>query len=160
MLHVSPPMTTYDFVKNSPLANAQGFVDVDKFTCQHTKYPNVFSLGDSSSLPTSKTAAAVRKEAPVVVANILALMSKKNADDKYNGYACCPLITGYGKTIMAEFDYSKQPLPSFPLDPTQERYSMWLVKKYALPWVYWNRMLKGASFEPDSWRFLLSESSS
>ncbi|WP_330204545.1 FAD/NAD(P)-binding oxidoreductase [Cyanobacterium sp. Dongsha4] len=155
MIHVSPPMTTYDFIKQSPLANEQGWVDVDQFTCQHTKYKNVFGLGDSSSLPTSKTAAAIRKEAPVVVANILALMSQKTPQEKYGGYACCPLITGYGKTIMAEFDYSKQPTPSFPLDPTQERASMWLVKKYVLPWLYWNRMLRGKPFEPDSWRFLL-----
>ena len=155
MLHVSPPMTTYDFVKNSPLANEQGWVDVDKFTCQSTKYDNVFGLGDSSNIPTSKTAAAIRKEAPTVVENILALMKQKTADSQYNGYACCPLVTGYGKTIMAEFDYSKQPLPSFPLDPTQERWSMWLVKKYALPWIYWNRMLKGEPLEADSWRFLL-----
>ena len=157
MIHVAPSMTTYDFIKNSPLANEQGLVDVDKFTCQHTKYSNVFGLGDSSNLPTSKTAAAIRKEAPVVVENILALMKQKSPDDKYNGYDCCPLVTGYGKTIMAEFDYNKKPLPSFPLDPTEERYSMWLVKKYALPWIYWNRMLKGKPFEPDSWRFLLPE---
>lgn len=159
MIHVSPPMTTYDFIKQSPLANEQGWVDVDQYTCQHNKYKNVFGLGDSSSLPTSKTAAAIRKEAPVVVANILALMNKKMPQDKYNGYACCPLITGYGKTIMAEFDYDKKPLPSFPLDPTKERESMWFVKKYILPWLYWNRMLKGKPFEPDSWRFLLPKKS-
>ncbi|MGI0481526.1 FAD/NAD(P)-binding oxidoreductase [Geminocystis sp. CENA526] len=160
MLHVSPPMTTYDFIKQSSIANEQGWVDVDQYTCQHKKYSNVFGLGDSSSLPTSKTAAAIRKEAPVVVANLLALMNKKTPQDKYNGYACCPLITGYGKTIMAEFDYNKQPLPSFPLDPTQERGSMWFVKKYVLPWLYWNRMLKGKPFEPDSWRFLLPKNNS
>lgn len=160
MLHVSPPMTTYDFIKQSSIANEQGWVDVDQYTCQHKKYSNVFGLGDSSSLPTSKTAAAIRKEAPVVVANILALMNKKTPQDKYNGYACCPLITGYGKTIMAEFDYDKKPLPSFPLDPTIERKSMWFVKKYILPWLYWNRMLKGKAFEPDSWRFLLPKNNS
>lgn len=155
MIHVAPPMTTYDFIKQSPLANEQGWVDVDQYTCQHKKYKNVFSLGDSSSLPTSKTAAAIRKEAPVVVANILALMEKKTPSQTYNGYACCPLITDYGKVIFAEFDYNKQPLPSFPLDPTKERYSMWLMKRYVLPWLYWNRMLKGEPFEPDMWRFLL-----
>jgi sulfide:quinone oxidoreductase len=155
MIHVSPSMTTYDFIKQSPISNEQGWVDVDQYTCQHKVYSNVFSLGDSSSLPTSKTAAAIRKEAPVVVANILALMKQQPTNSQYNGYACCPLITGYGKTIMAEFDYTKKPLPSFPLDPTKERASMWLVKKYVLPWLYWNRMLKGEPFEPDSWRFLL-----
>lgn len=155
LIHVSPAMKTPDFIKESAIANEQGWIDVDQYTCQHKKYANVFGLGDASSLPTSKTAAAIRKEAPVVVDNLIALMNKQNLEDKYNGYACCPLITGYGKTIMAEFDYNKNPMPSFPLDPTKERASMWLVKKYVLPWLYWNRMLKGKPFEADSWRFLL-----
>ena len=50
---------------------------------------------------------------------------------------------------MAEFDYEGNPAPSFPLDPTKERYSMFLAKAYALPWIYWQRMLKGKSFEAD-----------
>lgn len=155
MIHVSPGMKPFDFIKDSALSNEQGWVNVDKYTCQHLQYKNVFSLGDASSLPTSKTAAAIRKEAPTVVANIGALMAQQQPQEKYNGYACCPLITGYGKVIMAEFDYDKQPMPSFPLDPSKERASMWLVKKYVLPWLYWNRMLKGKPLEADSWRFLL-----
>lgn len=147
MIHVTPPMSSPDFIKNSPLANSAGWVDVDKDNLQHNKYPNIFSLGDASSLPTSKTAAAVRAEAPVLVANLLALMAAKTLDDKYDGYACCPLVTGYGKVMLAEFDYDKNPSPSFPLDPTKERYSMWLLKKYGLPYLYWNRMLKGKPFE-------------
>ncbi|GAB4530938.1 MAG: FAD/NAD(P)-binding oxidoreductase [Pleurocapsa sp.] len=151
MIHVTPPMSAPDFIKNSPLANAAGWVDVDKYTLQHNTYPNVFSLGDASSLPTSKTAAAIRAEAPVLVKNLLSLMAAKSLDKKYDGYACCPLVTGYGKVIFAEFDYDKNPSPTFPLDPTTERYSMWLLKKYGLPYLYWQRMLKGKSFE----RYLL-----
>ncbi len=147
MIHVTPPMSAPDFIKNSPLANASGWVDVDKESLQHNVYPNIFSLGDASSLPTSKTAAAVRAEAPVLVQNLLALMASKSLDEKYDGYACCPLVTGYGKVMLAEFDYDKNPSPSFPLDPTQERYSMWLLKKYGLPYLYWNRMLRGKPFE-------------
>ncbi len=147
MIHATPPMSAPDFIKNSPLANAAGWVDVDKDTLQHNKYPNVFSLGDASSLPTSKTAAAVRAEAPVLVENLLAVMNSQTLEAKYDGYACCPLVTGYGKVMLAEFDYDKNPTPSFPLDPTKERYSMWLLKKYGLPYIYWNRMLKGKPFE-------------
>ncbi|PSB02685.1 NAD(P)/FAD-dependent oxidoreductase [Merismopedia glauca] len=150
MLHVTPPMSAPDFIKQSPLANSAGWVDVNKDTLQHNTYPNVFSLGDASSLPTSKTAAAVRRQAPVLVANLIALLNNQNLKDKYNGYTCCPLITGYGKTIMAEFDYTNQPLSTFPFDPREERYSMWLLKRYVLPWVYWNRMLKGKAFEGDA----------
>ena len=149
MIHVAPPMSAPDFIKESPLANEKGWVDVDKFTLQHNRYPNVFSAGDASSLPTSKTAAAARKQTPVLVGNLLSLMNGAHLSDRYDGYTCCPLITGYHSAIMAEFDYEKNIAPSFPLDPTQERYSMFLAKAYALPWIYWNRMLKGEWFEAD-----------
>ncbi|WP_434222080.1 FAD-dependent oxidoreductase [Limnospira platensis CENA597] len=153
MIHVTPPMSAPDFIKNSPLAvkegPTKGWVDVDKYTLQHNVYPNVFSLGDASSLPNSKTAAAIRRQAPALVENLLAVMASKELGGKYGGYACCPLVTGYGRTIMAEFDYDGVPKSSFPFDPTEERYSMWLVKRYVLPWLYWNRMLKGKPFEAD-----------
>ncbi|MBE9195339.1 MULTISPECIES: NAD(P)/FAD-dependent oxidoreductase [Synechocystis] len=159
IIHVAPPMAAPDFIKNSPLAAATGgWVDVDKFTLQHNRYSNVFSLGDASSLPTSRTAAAVRKQAPVVATNLLGLLNSKQPTEQYGGYTCCPLVTGYGKTIMAEFDYDGQPKSSFPFDPTQERWSMWLVKRHVLPWLYWNRMLKGEAFEPDKWKPLLGKS--
>ncbi|MGK7918054.1 MAG: FAD/NAD(P)-binding oxidoreductase [Prochloraceae cyanobacterium] len=153
MIHVTPPMSAPDFIKESRLAiqegPSKGWVDVNKDNLQHNVYPNVFSLGDASSLPTSKTAAAIRKQAPVLVENLLALMATTSQKGKYTGYTCCPLITGYGKTMMAEFDYDKKLTPSFPVDPTQEHYSMWLVKRHVLPWLYWNRMLKGKPFEAD-----------
>ncbi|MFO7629023.1 MAG: FAD/NAD(P)-binding oxidoreductase [Prochlorococcaceae cyanobacterium] len=149
MLHVTPPMTAPDVVATSPLAVAGpgGWVDVDKGTTQHVRYPNVFSIGDVSSLPNSKTAAAVRGQAPVLVDNLLAHLDSRPLLARYDGYACCPLITGYGKVIMAEFNYEGQPTPSFPLDPTVERSSMWQVKTRLLPWLYWNRMLKGYDHE-------------
>ena len=152
MIHVAPPMSAPDFIKASPLAmanNPLGWVDVDKNTLQHNTYPNVFSLGDASSLPTSKTAAAIRKQAPALVKTLLGIIADNGSRGNYNGYTCCPLITGYGKTVMAEFDYNKIPTPSFPIDQTKEHYLMWLAKKYLLPWLYWHRMLKGSGFEGD-----------
>jgi sulfide:quinone oxidoreductase len=143
MLHVTPPQTAPDFVKRSPLANADGWVDVDKATMQHTRYENVFSLGDASSLPTSKTGAAVRKQAPVLVENLLAAMKGKPLMGRYTGYTSCPIVTGYGKLIMCEFDYDKNPMESFPVDQRKERLSMYAIKKWLLPFVYWHGMLKG-----------------
>ncbi|MFM7192158.1 MAG: hypothetical protein ACKOX2_15300, partial [Microcystaceae cyanobacterium] len=113
----------------------------------HLRYSNVFALGDASSLPTSKTAAAVRGQAPVVVANILSLLQSQPLTAKYDGYTCCPVITGYNAVMMAEFNYRKKPISSFFLEPTKERYLMWLVKVYLLPWLYWHRMLTGQPFE-------------
>lgn len=153
MIHVTPPMSAPDFIKHSPLAvpdSPGGWVDVDRHTTQHRRYANVFSLGDASSLPTSKTAAAIRKQAPALVENLLAHMQGRQGTGSYNGYTCCPLITGYNSAIMAEFGYDNRLEPSFPLDPTEERYSMWLAKTIALPWLYWNRMLRGKPFEADA----------
>ena len=147
LLHVTPPMAAPDAVATSPLANGAGFVEVDQFSLQHVRYPNVFSLGDVSGMPNSKTAAAVRGQAPVLVANLLAHLDGQVAVAAYDGYSCCPLITGYGKAIMAEFNYKAEPVPSFPLDPTKERWSMWWIKRKVLPALYWNRMLAGAQHE-------------
>ena len=147
LLHVTPPMAAPDVVAQSPLAAASGFVEVDKHSLQHVRFANVFAIGDVSGMPNSKTAAAVRGQAPVLVGNLLAQLDGGKGVGSYDGYSCCPLITGYGKTIMAEFNYEQQPVPSFPLDPTQERWSMWVMKTAVLPWVYWNRMLKGADHE-------------
>jgi sulfide:quinone oxidoreductase len=147
LLHVTPPMASPDVVAQSPLAAASGFVEVDQYSLQHVRFANVFAIGDVSGMPNSKTAAAVRGQAPVLVTNLLAQLDGGQGSSSYDGYSCCPLITGYGRTIMAEFNYKQEPTPSFPLDPTVERWSMWWVKVNLLPWLYWNRMLKGADHE-------------
>ena len=147
LLHVTPPMAAPDAVAQSPLANGAGFVEVDQFSLQHVRFANVFSLGDVSGMPNSKTAAAVRGQAPVLVANLLAHLDGQLLNAAYDGYSCCPLITGYGTAIMAEFNYKAEPVPSFPLDPTKERWSMWWIKRKLLPSLYWNRMLTGAQHE-------------
>lgn len=143
MIHVTPPQSAPDFIRNSPLANAAGWVDVDKNTLQHPKYPNIFSLGDASGLPTSKTGAAIRKQAPVVVENLLSMIAHHPLNASYNGYTSCPLVTGYGKLVLAEFDYNNQPQETFPFDQSKERWSMYMLKKEILPRMYWNMILKG-----------------
>jgi sulfide:quinone oxidoreductase len=150
MMHTAPPQSAPDFIKKSPLAlqdNPLGWVDVDKHTLQHNKYPNVFALGDVANLPTAKTGAAIRKQAPVVVENLLTVMAHASLEGSkpYSGYSSCPIVTRYGKMVLAEFDYDNKPMPSFPIDTSKERYSMWLFKKHFLPWMYWNAMLKGTA---------------
>lgn len=143
MLHVTPPQSAPDFVKNSPLANAAGWVDVDKHSLQHVKFANIFSLGDASSLPTGKTGAAIRKQAPVLVQNLMSLLKGTPMNASYNGYSSCPLITGRGKLILAEFDYDNNPQETFPFDQAKERWSMFILKRYILPYLYWTKILKG-----------------
>lgn len=143
LLHVTPPMGPPSFIAASPLADADGWVDVDKETLRHCRFANVFALGDCSSLPTSKTGAAIRKQSPALVRNLLAAMQGRELPARYDGYTSCPLVTGYGKLVLAEFDYNKVPQESFPVDQSRERWSMWLLKRYLLPFLYWHGMLKG-----------------
>lgn len=143
MIHVTPPMSAPDFVATSELAGEGGWVDVDKHTLQHTRFANVYALGDASSLPTSKTGAAVRKQAPVLVRNLLAALKQEPAMASYDGYTSCPVVTGYDSLVLAEFDYSGQPAETFPFDQGKERFSMLLLKKFGLPALYWHGMLRG-----------------
>jgi sulfide:quinone oxidoreductase len=147
MIHVTPPQSAPDFIKQSPLANAAGWVDIDPNTMQHTRYENIFSLGDVASSPNAKTAAAVRLQSPVVVKNLLSKIKNQPMESAYDGYGSCPLVTSYRSVILAEFCYDGKVTPSFPLDPTKERYSMWLLKQKFLPHLYWDWMLKGHEWD-------------
>ena len=118
-------------------------MDVDKYTLRTPAIRNVFGLGDASNLPTSKTGAAVRKQAPVVVENLRLCDPGEPLKATYDGYTSCPLVTGYGKLVLAEFDYGQKPAETFPFDQSKERRSMYLLKKYGLPALYWHGMLRG-----------------
>lgn len=146
-MHVVPPQSAPDFIKQSPLADPQnpgGYVQVDKHTHQHARYSNIFSLGDAGSTPNSKTGAAIRKQAPVVAKNLLAAMDGRQLPASYSGYASCPLTTARNRMLLAEFDYTMKPTPTIPfINLQKERYDMWLLKRYGLPFMYWNLMLKG-----------------
>ena len=146
LLHAVPPQRAPAFVRSSPLGGegAFGWVPVDRHRLNHVRYPNVFSLGDVCDAPTSKTGAAIRRQAPVVVANLTAHLDQREPTARYDGYAACPFTTARGKMVLAEFDYSLSPHPTIPVIDTQrERTDMWLVKRFGLPAFYWNLMLRG-----------------
>lgn len=143
LLHVVPPQCAPDFVAQSPLASASGWVDVDHHTLQHVKFANVFALGDASATPNAKTTAAVRKQAPIVAGNLIALLKRKPMVPQYDGYGACPLTVEKGKIILAEFGYGGKLLPTFPLDPLVPRKFNWFLKKHVFPRVYWDGALKG-----------------
>ena len=143
MIHVCPPQCAPDFIKESPLAGAGGWVDVDQATLQHTKFENIFALGDVTTTPNAKTAAAARKQAPIVAKNLIAKLNGQSLTSTYDGYGSCPLTVENGKIILAEFGYGGKVMPSFPWDSTKPRRAAWFLKKSILPWVYWNVMLKG-----------------
>ncbi|WFD29843.1 eukaryotic sulfide quinone oxidoreductase [Malassezia sp. CBS 17886] len=156
-LHVTPPMVPPAFLKGSAVANEGGYVDVDPSTLQGVKVRNVWSLGDSSSLPTSKTAAAITTQAPVLVENLIRVMDGKAPDAVYDGYTSCPLITEYGKVLLAEFKYGAQPKETFAetigIDQGVPHRAFYYLKKDFFPWVYFNSFLSGTWAGPKGWSF-------
>lgn len=146
MLHVCPPQCAPDFIRNSPLADEAGWVEVDKETLQHTRFTNIWSLGDVSNTPNAKTMAAARKQAPVVAQNIADALQNRPMKAIYDGYGSCPLTVERGKIVLAEFGYGGKLLPTFPKwinDGTKPTYFAWLLKEEILPPFYWHGMLKG-----------------
>ena len=148
LLHVTPPQSPHEEIKKSPLANAAGWVEVNQNTLQHVRFANVYSLGDVCSTPNSKTAAAVRKQAPVVANAIITAVAGKLVPGAYDGYASCPLTTAIGKVILAEFCYGGKVTPTLPLNPSKERWFGWWIKLTGLPLMYWHYMLKGYVWFP------------
>ncbi|KAK1561639.1 Sulfide:quinone oxidoreductase/flavo-binding protein [Colletotrichum navitas] len=155
LMHVVPKMGPHAFVKNSPLADAAGFVDVDQATTRHIKYHNVWSSGDASSLPTSKTAAAITAQAPILVNNLLRSLDGKEPEARYDGYTSCPLTTEFGKVLLAEFKYGGVPKETFGdligFDQAVPRRTFYHLKKDFFPWVYYNSMVKGTWGGPKGW---------
>jgi len=143
MIHICPPQCAPDFIRSSPISNEGGWVDVDQATLQHTKFSNIFGVGDVTSTPNAKTAAAVRKQAPIVASNIIAILAGGKPKPQYDGYGSCPLTVEKGKIILAEFGYGGKIMPTFPWDSTKPRRLAWILKKSILPAVYWSVMLKG-----------------
>ena len=146
MIHVTPPQKAPAFLARSPLANEAGYVDVDQASLQHVRHANVFGLGDGGSTPNAKTMAAARKQAPVVAENLIAVLAGKAPTAVYDGYGSCPLTVERGRILLAEFGYGGKLLPSFPswiIEGTKPQRLSWLLKSEALPWIYWNGMLKG-----------------
>eukprot|EP01025_Chloroclados_australasicus_P011334 TRINITY_DN14906_c1_g1_i2.p1 TRINITY_DN14906_c1_g1~~TRINITY_DN14906_c1_g1_i2.p1 ORF type:complete len:438 (-),score=46.29 TRINITY_DN14906_c1_g1_i2:684-1997(-) len=142
-MHVTPKMGPTDLVKQCVLTDDSGFVTVDKETLQHTKYPNVFALGDCANLPTSKTAAAISEQLCVMENNLRSYMQGQVLKRKYDGYTSCPLVTGIDRLILAEFGYGGVPMETFPFDQRKESWSMFILKKDLMPILYWQGLVKG-----------------
>ncbi|KAL4739866.1 hypothetical protein BDV11DRAFT_108165 [Aspergillus similis] len=155
LLHVVPKMGPYAFIKKSPISDKAGYVDVDEATTRHRRYPNIWSAGDASSLPTSETIAAITAQAPVLVHNMLRAMDGKMPDAVYDGYTSCPLLTKYGKVLLTEFKYGGEPSETFQrwfgIDQAVPRRAFYHLKKDFFPWVYYNSMVKGTWRGPKGW---------
>ncbi|XP_038076099.1 sulfide:quinone oxidoreductase, mitochondrial-like [Patiria miniata] len=152
MLHVSPPMGAPDILKASPLAGPAGYLSVNKETGQHTKYPNVFGIGDCTDFPTIRTAAAVSVQSGILLRTINAVINGLTPDGKYNGYTSCPLVTARRSCILAEFDYNFEAIETFPIEQGKQRRTAYHLTSDLLPSLYWHGLLKGHWHGPAVYR--------
>lgn len=143
LLHVVPPQSAPDFIKHSSLANAEGWLEVNQQSLRHLRFANIFGIGDCTSTPNSKTAAAIKSQTPIMVSNLLSTILGAELNAEYDGYAACPLTTSHGKVLLAEFTYGGTISTTLPLDSRVPRRFYWWVKRSFIPWFYWNLLLKG-----------------
>jgi sulfide:quinone oxidoreductase len=157
LLHIAPPMSSPTQLWGSPLVDQTNFVDVNRSTLQHVKYKNVFALGDCANTPTSKTAAACASQVSIASKNLQMAMEGKDPERKYDGYTSCPLLVNHNKVMLAEFGYDGTILETFPVDQRVPRRSMFYMKAYMMPMIYWKLMVRGLwhgpSFFRKLWRF-------
>jgi sulfide:quinone oxidoreductase len=142
-------MRAPDAVRNSALRwqegpfAADGWVEVDRGTLQHRRFPEVFAVGDVAGVPRGKTAASVKWQVPVAAAGIVARITGTESTERYNGYTSCPLVTGIGRAMLIEFDYEGRLTPSFSfIDPLKEMWISWFIEEEALKPTYY-AMLRG-----------------
>ncbi|KAK2178929.1 hypothetical protein NP493_523g01042 [Ridgeia piscesae] len=143
MLHVAPPCSAPSVLWDSKLSDKTGFVEVDKGTCQHVRFANIFALGDCSNLPTSKTAAAISSQYHILSMNLAEVMAGRSPSHKYDGYTACPLVTKKGLCILAEFGYGGKDLETFPFDQSVPRLGAYVMKVYVMPLLYWHLFITG-----------------
>lgn len=148
--NVIPPMRAPAAVRNSPLPwttgpfAADGWMEVDRSTLRHKRFPNVFGVGDVAGVPKGKTAASVKWQVPVALDHLVATLTGGTSTAVYNGYTSCPLITRIGQAMLVEFDYENNLTPSFPgiIAPLEELWISWVMKEIALKPTYIS-MLRG-----------------
>jgi sulfide:quinone oxidoreductase len=147
VLNAVPPQSAPDWLKATDLPAAGdtgGFVEVDRQTLRHLRYPNVWSLGDAAGTTNSKSGGALRKQTKVVAKNLVAARKGKRLPAKYNGYSVCPFTVSRDTVVFAEFDDRYRPMPTLPRVPTwNESKFSWVVDRDLFPKIYWNLILKG-----------------
>ncbi len=148
-INVIPPQRAPQVIRDSGLSWAdkwtdQGWIEVDQGTLRHTRFRNVFGIGDINGVPKGKTAASVKWHVPVIEDHLIAEIEGREGTKIYGGYTSCPLITRIGRAMLVEFDYKDNLVPSFPgvIAPLEELWFSWLMKEVALKATY-NAMLRG-----------------
>jgi sulfide:quinone oxidoreductase len=138
-----------DYIDRSRgLGDETGFVRTNPHTLQAAVAPNVFAIGDATSLPTSKAGSVTHFEADTLTENVLRHLRGDELTGSFDGHANCFVETGFGKALLIDFNYEVEPLPGrFPFEhaglPLLRESRANHLGKLLFQWVYWHVLLPG-----------------
>jgi sulfide:quinone oxidoreductase len=92
-----------------------GWVPVDRKTLR-TRYPNVFAIGDVTSVGTAKAGVFAESAARVVAAEILADLERGSQPEVYRGNGLCFIEFGQGLVGRVDVDFLSGPEPTGTFD--------------------------------------------
>ena len=143
--HVVPHYRAPAWVAESGLATSEpsGLVDIDPETLRHRRHGSIWGLGDGAAIATRSSGGALRKQVDILARNLSAAADGGELQ-RYDGYTVMPITTSRRRLMLLEVDRDGRPKPSAPLvDLTKPRRSTWQFDRYALPVIYYRRLLRG-----------------
>lgn len=139
-----------EYIGRSPgLGDALGFVATDPQTLQSKVAPNVFALGDATSVPTSKAGSVTHFEAEILADNVCQFLASEPLTGHFDGHSNCFIETGFDKALLIDFNYETEPLPGkFPFAAIGPLHLLKETKmnhlgKLMFQWFYWHALLPG-----------------
>ena len=133
--------------RSAGLGDALGFVDTDPHTLQAKAAPNVFVLGDATSLPISKAGSVTDFEGMVLARNVKRFLDDEPLDASFDGHTNCFIETGFSKAMLIDFNYDVEPLTGhFPGEvglPLLKESHLNHLGKLMFQWFYWHSLLPG-----------------
>jgi sulfide:quinone oxidoreductase len=136
------------YVSASPgLGDALDFVPTDEHTLKSKVKPNVFAIGDATSIPISKAGSVTHFEGATLVENIRRFLRGEELDASYDGHANCFIETGFDKALLIDFNYEQEPVgghyPSRIGAPLLKESRLNHLGKLMFQWFYWHSLLPG-----------------
>jgi len=149
LLVTVPPNMGDKVLVDSGVSDELGWVNTDHNTLKSKKYSNVYVIGDTTNVPTSKAGSVAHFESEVLCENLLREIEGQEPLPKFDGHSNCFIESGFGKAFLIDFNYKQEPLHGkFPLPgigpfdllgDTEINH----MGKLLFKWTYWNVLLKG-----------------
>ncbi len=108
LLVAIPPHRGDALITNAGLG-ADGWVDVDKHTLEATAGEDVYAIGDTADVPTSKAGSVAHFQAGVVADRIASRVRRQVPTARYDGKTICFVESGMDEATFLTFEYGSEP---------------------------------------------------